>query len=32
MDAHNVRDTLHRDGQWYDGLTYALLADELRAR
>jgi RimJ/RimL family protein N-acetyltransferase len=27
-EAHNVRDCLHRDGQWYDGLTYALLADE----
>jgi RimJ/RimL family protein N-acetyltransferase len=27
-EAHNVRDTLHRDGQWYDGLTYALLAEE----
>jgi RimJ/RimL family protein N-acetyltransferase len=27
-EAHNVRDTLHRDGEWYDGLTYALLADE----
>ena len=31
-EAHNVRDTLHRDGEWYDGLTYALLADEWRAR
>jgi len=27
-EAHNVRDTLHRDGEWYDGLTYALLAEE----
>lgn len=31
-EAHNVRDTLHRDGEWYDGLTYALLADEWRTR
>ena len=27
-EAHNVRDSLHRSGQWLDGLTYALLADE----
>ena len=27
-EAHTVRDNLHRDGQWYDGLTYALLAEE----
>jgi RimJ/RimL family protein N-acetyltransferase len=31
-EAHNVRDSLHRDGEWYDGLTYALLADEWRDR
>jgi RimJ/RimL family protein N-acetyltransferase len=31
-EAHNVRDSLHRDGEWYDGLTYALLADEWRTR
>ncbi|PUA79591.1 GNAT family N-acetyltransferase [Nocardioides currus] len=31
-EAHTVRDTLHRDGQWYDGLTYALLADEWSQR
>jgi len=31
-EAHNVRDTLHRDGEWYDGLTYALLADEFGSR
>ncbi|MCW2832551.1 MAG: family N-acetyltransferase [Nocardioides sp.] len=30
-EAHNVADTLHRDGQWYDGLVYALLAEEWRA-
>lgn len=27
-EAHTVRDALHRDGQWYDGFTYALLAEE----
>ncbi|PKH41966.1 Protein N-acetyltransferase, RimJ/RimL family [Nocardioides alpinus] len=27
-ESHTVRDALHRDGEWYDGLTYALLADE----
>jgi RimJ/RimL family protein N-acetyltransferase len=31
-EAHHVRDNLHRDGDWYDGLTYALLADEWRGR
>ena len=31
-EAHTVRDNLHRDGKWYDGLTYALLADEWRDR
>ena len=31
-EAHHVRDALHRDGEWYDGLTYALLADEWRPR
>jgi RimJ/RimL family protein N-acetyltransferase len=31
-EAHNVRDSLHRDGEWHDGLTYALLADEWRTR
>lgn len=31
-EAHNVRDSLHRDGEWHDGLTYALLADEWRNR
>lgn len=30
-EAHHVLDTLHRDGEWHDGLTYALLADEWRA-
>lgn len=31
-EAHTVRESLHRDGEWYDGLTYALLADEWRSR
>jgi len=29
-EAHTVKDGLHRDWQWYDGYTYALLADEWR--
>jgi RimJ/RimL family protein N-acetyltransferase len=29
-EAHTVRDTLHRSGQWLDGLSYALLAEEWR--
>ena len=31
-EEHNVRDSLHRSGQWLDGLGYALLADEWTAR
>ena len=27
-EAHNIRDSLHRSGEWLDGLTYALLAEE----
>ncbi len=27
-EEHNVRDSLHRSGEWLDGLLYALLADE----
>jgi RimJ/RimL family protein N-acetyltransferase len=27
-ESHTVRDALHRSGQWLDGFTYALLADE----
>lgn len=27
-EAHNVADSLHRDGRWLDGFVYALLADE----
>ncbi|HYF73982.1 MAG TPA: GNAT family protein [Nocardioides sp.] len=31
-EAHNVRDSLHRSGEWLDGYAYALLADEWRDR
>jgi RimJ/RimL family protein N-acetyltransferase len=27
-EAHHVADSLHRSGEWLDGLTYALLAEE----
>ena len=27
-EAHTVRESLHRDGEWLDGLSYALLAEE----
>jgi RimJ/RimL family protein N-acetyltransferase len=27
-EAHAVRDSLHRSGEWLDGYTYAILADE----
>ena len=27
-EAHNVRESLHREGGWMDGYLYALLADE----
>lgn len=27
-EQHTVRDSLHRSGEWLDGLGYALLADE----
>lgn len=30
-EAYTVRDALHRDGQWYDGMAYALLVDEWRS-
>lgn len=30
-EGHSVRDSLHRSGEWLDGLSYALLADEWRA-
>lgn len=29
-EAHTVRDSLHRSGEWMDGYTYALLAEEWR--
>jgi RimJ/RimL family protein N-acetyltransferase len=29
-ESHNRRDSLHRSGEWLDGLGYALLADEWR--
>jgi RimJ/RimL family protein N-acetyltransferase len=29
-ELHTVRESLHRSGQWLDGLGYALLADEWR--
>ncbi len=29
-ELHTVRDSLHRSGEWLDGLGYALLADEWR--
>jgi RimJ/RimL family protein N-acetyltransferase len=29
-EEHNVRDSLHRSGEWLDGFGYALLADEWR--
>lgn len=28
--AHTVSDNLHHNGEWYDGLTYALPASEWR--
>jgi RimJ/RimL family protein N-acetyltransferase len=27
-EAHNVRDSLHRSGEWLDGYGYTLLAEE----
>ena len=31
-EAHNVRDSLHRSGEWLDGYGYALLAEEWHRR
>ena len=31
-EAHTVKDALHRDRGWVDGLTYALLAEEWHGR
>jgi RimJ/RimL family protein N-acetyltransferase len=30
-EQHTVRDSLHRTGEWLDGVAYALLADEWKA-
>jgi RimJ/RimL family protein N-acetyltransferase len=30
-EAHAVRDSLHRSGEWLDGYTYAMLRDEWAA-
>ena len=29
-EVHTLRESLHRSGEWLDGLGYALLADEWR--
>jgi RimJ/RimL family protein N-acetyltransferase len=31
-EQHSKQDSLHRNGEWLDGMTYALLADEWRAQ
>jgi RimJ/RimL family protein N-acetyltransferase len=31
-EIHTVRESLHRTGEWLDGVGYALLADEWRVR
>jgi RimJ/RimL family protein N-acetyltransferase len=31
-ESHTIRDSLHRSGEWLDGLEYGLLADEWRAQ
>jgi RimJ/RimL family protein N-acetyltransferase len=31
-EAHTLQDSLHRSGEWLDGMSYALLADEWRAQ
>jgi RimJ/RimL family protein N-acetyltransferase len=31
-EVYNVRDSLHRTGEWLDGVGYALLAEEWRER
>lgn len=30
-EQHTIRDSLHRSGDWLDGMSYALLAEEWRA-
>jgi RimJ/RimL family protein N-acetyltransferase len=32
LEVHTKQESLHRSGRWLDGLGYALLADEWRAR
>lgn len=31
LEGHTVKDSLHRDGHWYDGMVYALLVEEWSA-
>ena len=31
-EAHTVKESLHRNGEWMDGFSYALLAEEWRSR
>ena len=31
QEQHTIKDSLHRNGEWLDGMMYALLADEWRA-
>ena len=31
-EQHTVKDSLHRSGEWLDGMMYALLAEEWRGR
>jgi RimJ/RimL family protein N-acetyltransferase len=31
-EIYTVKESLHRSGEWLDGMSYALLADEWRAR
>ena len=31
-EAYTIQDSLHRSGEWLDGMAYALLADEWRAQ
>jgi hypothetical protein len=32
LDGYHVKDSLHRSGEWLDGMTYTLLASEWAAR
>lgn len=32
QEMHTVRESRHRSGEWLDGMSYALLADEWRSR